>query len=100
MPRGLPPLAAIPAYLSRHGVLGATGAPLALAAIRALERGFSTATPVELLATVIADLAPDEAMDDFLLNVLDDADYRRACTERLRAGVLPITVEGFAMLAP
>ena len=100
VPRGLAPLAAIPAYLSRHGVLGATGAPLALAAIRALERGFSTATPVELLATVIADLAPNEAMDDFLLNVLDDADYRRACTERLRTGALPITVGGFAKLAP
>ena len=99
-PRGLPPLGEIPTYLSRHGVLGTTGTPVALAALRARDRAFSSATPAELLDTVAADLAPNAAVDDFLLRVLDDTDYRQSCTERLRAGALPAAVEGFTKLAP
>lgn len=97
-PRGFTQLDEIPFYLSRHGMLGRGGLPIALASISAVGRKFPHATPREVLSNVVGQLFPEGSIDDFLLRVIDDKHYRDDCSERLRERALANTVTDFVKL--
>ena len=99
-PRGLAALDAAHVYLSRHGMLGVDSAPVALAALAALGRRYPAATPAELLPGVCDRLARGRAIDDLLREIIDDAGYRKACNERLRAAALAPSVERVEWVEP
>lgn len=92
---GLGTLDAAHVYVTRHGSLGVTGAPLALAAIAAQHRRFAAVTKAEVLSLVRDRLAPGRDLDAFILENVRDADLRRARSEALRRCARPPGLPGF-----
>jgi len=86
---GSEPVDGVVAYVTRHGHLGLTGAPLALAAIEARGRRFAEAAKIEVLALVRDHLAPGADLDRFILETIHDAGLRRTRSEALRRRAQP-----------
>jgi len=99
-PRGLAALERVQVYISRHGPLAHQGAPLALAAVAAAGRRHPALAPVALLEYVQPMLAPGEAIESFLLRLIDDDAYRQSRNARLAAAALPFALEAFRETAP
>ncbi len=98
---GLGALDAAHVYVTRHGYLGVTGAPLAFAAIAARARRFAQATKIEALGLARDHLAPGCDLDAFILENVRDARLRRARSDALRRHARPLALPGFeAVEAP
>ncbi|MFQ5959736.1 MAG: hypothetical protein ACE5LF_10250 [Alphaproteobacteria bacterium] len=97
---GLGALDAAHVYVTRHGHLGLTGAPLALAAIAARDRRFTALTKVEVLGLARDHLAPGHDLDAFIFENLRDAGLRRARSAALRRHAQPLALPGFVVLEP
>jgi len=77
------------AYLGRRGALAGPDGPIALAAVAAENRAGPAAGQEAALARARDRLAPDAALDPFILQTVACAVTRRHRTERLAAGALP-----------
>ncbi len=74
---------AVLVYRGRHGALAPDGAPLPLAAVPAEGRARPGVRQAEALARARDLLAPKRALEDFLLELIDDAAVREAHVRRL-----------------
>lgn len=84
-------LAAVEAYVGRRGSLMHDGAPVALAAVRAEGRGYRARTTAAMLRLARDRLMPGLDLDDFILRLVDDADFRRRQGARVAEGAAPFT---------
>jgi len=82
------------AYVAVHGALGLTGAPLALAAVRAEGRTLMAMAKPAVLALARDRLAPGMDLDDFIDDMVRVAHVRATRTRALREAALPLTVPG------
>ncbi len=71
-------------YLTRHGALAPGGVPLALAARPARGRTFAALTMDAMLGFARDEVAPGMALDDFILENVDNDDLRAERTRVLR----------------
>ncbi len=71
-------------YLTLHGALAPGGAPLALAARAARDRAFEPRTMRAMLGFARDEVAPGMALDDFILENVENDDLRSQRTQRLR----------------
>ncbi len=71
-------------YLTLHGALAPGGAPLALAARAARGRAFAALTMDAMLGFARDEVAPGMALDDFILENVENDDLRSRRTQRLR----------------
>lgn len=76
------------AYITRHGVYGFAGAPVALAAVRAEGRRFAAREQHEMLADLCRHLGEGAHLHDFVQRVVADPEYRQALTRTMRARAL------------
>jgi len=72
-------------YLTLHGALAPGGAPLALAARPARRRAFESLTMRAMLGFARDEVAPGMALDDFIVENVDDDALRGQRTQQLRA---------------
>lgn len=72
-------------YLTLHGALAPGGAPLALAARAARNRAFEPLTMHAMLGFARDEVAPGMALDDFIVENIDDDALRGQRTQQLRA---------------
>ena len=71
-------------YLTLHGAVALSGAPTALSAVKAARRRFGSASAPAMLAMARDHTAPDMALDDFILENIENPDKRRERTAQLR----------------
>jgi hypothetical protein len=76
-------LQSVHAYISRRGHVALDGDAVALAAVPAVGRRRPARTTAQMLEHAHARLAPDHALDAFILRLIDDAPYRRDCVAAL-----------------
>src|SRR3546814_8855249 len=67
-------------YVGRHGNLVHAGNAIALAAVAAGGRNLPAMTTAEVLLLVRDRVAPDAAIDAFILRLIGDVGFRRDCT--------------------
>ena len=79
----------VPLYVGLHGHLVAGGAAIPLSAIGATGRHGAAMTTGQVLDLVRRRVAPDEDSGAFVLRLIDDDDFRAACTERIAADAVP-----------
>jgi hypothetical protein len=79
---GEPP-ADVGAFVSRHGCLAVDGGEIAVAEVPAEGRRFPAMTQPEVIEHVRAAVAPELALDDFVIGCVQDYDTARAYTARL-----------------
>ena len=96
----LPPMETVSTYVGGYGHIAPEGAPLALAAIRAEGRRFSTCSQTEALEAIQAMLGVPGPLDDFILGAVDDEAVRQERTARLRAEAQPFSYADFTATAP
>lgn len=82
-------------YLSDHGCLGEARAPLGLAAVPAEARPHPARTQVEVHELLRRRLAPQMALEDFVLRAIDCPDTRHARTRTLRDSAVATSVPHF-----
>ncbi|MEX2617111.1 MAG: hypothetical protein WD767_13525 [Alphaproteobacteria bacterium] len=70
-------------YISRRGHVFHAENAVALARVPATGRQWVAMTTAEMLEKVHARLAPDHALEEFILRLISDTPYRRACIEAL-----------------
>jgi len=78
-------LQSVHAYISRRGHVVLDGDAVALAVVPAEGRRRPAKTTAQMLEHAHARLAPDHALDDFILRLIGDAPYRRDCVKSLAA---------------
>jgi hypothetical protein len=83
------PLAAVGAFVSRHGCLTAAGAEVAVAEVPARGRRFAAMTQPQAIEHVRAAVAPEVPVDDFILGNVRDYDRARGYTALLRRSARP-----------
>jgi len=72
-------------YISRRGHVFHEEDAVALAKVPARNRRFAAKTTAEMLEAVHARLAPEHDLEGFILRLITDADFRRACIKALSA---------------
>ena len=82
-------LTMVDAYVGRRGNLMHDGAPLALEAVRAEGRTHRARTTAAVLELMRDRLAPGHDLDDFILRLVDDADFRHRHTARIGEDARP-----------
>lgn len=82
-------LRSVHAYIGRRGHLVLDGDAVALAAVPAVGRRRQARTTAQMLECAHARLAPDHALDAFILRLIDDAPFRRDCVAALSADAGP-----------
>ena len=70
-------------YASLHGHFVHDQTAVALAAVSASGRGWPVRTTDEMLVLARDRVSPDVPIDDFIVRLVGDDDFRRACTEAL-----------------
>ena len=78
-------LDAVHLYVGRRGHLVHDGAAVGLTAMTATGRPYTARTTAEMLEAVHGRIAPDLDPEDFILRLIDDAGFRRDCTDLLSA---------------
>ena len=86
------------AYVTVHGALGLTGAPLALRAIGAASRRFTAMAKADVLALARDRLAPGLDLDDFIDDIVRVDHVRAARTRALRETGLAIAIANFVII--
>ena len=82
------PLESVHGYISRRGHVFHDENAVALAKVPATGRQWAAMTTAEMLEKVHAWLAPDHALEKFILRLIADTPYRRACIESLSADAI------------
>ncbi len=88
---GLAPLSEAFAYSALVGCLNHAGGPLSIAEIAAEGRRFPSASQSEAMGHLRDRLAPGRALDDFILDHLEDRELHRARSRAIGADALPLT---------
>jgi hypothetical protein len=70
-------LASVHGYISRRGHIRHDGDAVALAKVPAHDRSHPARDTAQMLAHVHERLDPDHGLDDFILRMIEDANYRR-----------------------
>ncbi|WP_282607534.1 hypothetical protein [Pelagibius sp. Alg239-R121] len=96
----LPPLESVFVYLSSAGCLRVQNLPAGIAAIPAAARRFPALSQLDALESVRSRLYPDRALDDVILDVIADPQFRRSTIDALRADAVPLEAPHFEFLDP
>ena len=86
-------------YLGRHGCLERDGRPLAVAEVSAVGRCFPALRQSEVLALARERIAPEAALNNFLLEIIEDRDLRRSRVESLRRHCLRFAWPDYDVIA-
>lgn len=78
-------LESVHGYISRRGHVRHEDGAVALARVPARNRRWAAMTTAQMLETVHARLAPEHDPEAFILRLIDDAPFRRACIAALSA---------------
>jgi hypothetical protein len=82
-------LQSVHAYISRRGHIMVDGDAVALAVVPARGRKRHARTTAKMLELTHARLAPGQALDAYILRLIEDAPYRRDCVAALAADAGP-----------
>ncbi len=85
-------------YVSRHGCLQHSGAPLGLEAVDSRRRPHDTLSQLQALALVRDRYHAEEALDRHILRNISEAKRRRALIKRMAAEAMPSRVPHFTVL--
>ena len=99
-PAGAEPIAAVRAYISRHGCLAVDGRPVGVAGIRVEGRVEPALSEPAVLEVARERLAPDADLDAFIAENVRDPELARRRTAELRTTAIPFSWPGWRALEP